>query len=62
MTHEQMTVHKALAELKTIDSRIAKAMDNAHYVVAIKHSAQKINGMTVGEFIENMKSDYQKTL
>lgn len=60
MTHEQMTVHKALAELKTIDSRIAKAMDNAHYVVAIKHSAQKINGMTVGEFIENMKSDYQK--
>ena len=60
MTHEQMTVHKALAELKTIDSRLTKAMGDTTYVMAVKHSAQKINGVTVDTFKEKMKSGYQK--
>ena len=60
MTHEKMTVHKALAELKTIDSRLTKAMGDTTYVMAVKHSAQKINGVTVDTFKEKMKSGYQK--
>ena len=60
MTHEQMTVHKALAELKTIDSRLTKAMSDVTYVMAVKHSVQKINGVTVDTFKEKMKSGYQK--
>jgi hypothetical protein len=60
MTTEKMTVHKALSELKTIDDRITKAMSAVPYVLAVKHSAEKINGITIVNFKENMKSGYQK--
>lgn len=60
MTTEKMTVHKALAELKTMDDRISKAIRDTTYVLAVKHSAEKINGMTVQNFKEKMRSGYQK--
>ena len=60
MTTEKMTIHKALAELKTLDDRIRKAMKEATYVLAVKHSAEKINGKTVTDFKDQMKSGYQK--
>lgn len=60
MTTEKMTIHKALAELKTIDARIAKAIHETPYVLAVKHSAEKINGMTVDNFKDKMRSGYQK--
>lgn len=60
MTTEKMTVHKALAELKTMDDRISKAMRETTFVLAVKHSAEKINGMTVNDFKAKMKSGYQK--
>lgn len=60
MTTEKMTVHKALAELKTMDDRISKSIRDTTYVLAVKHSAEKINGMTVANFKEKMKSGYQK--
>ena len=60
MTNEKMTIHRALAELKTMDDRISKAIDSVTYVMAVKHSAEKINGVPVAEFKENIKSGYQK--
>ena len=60
MTTEKMTVHKALAELKTMDARIEKAIRDTTYVLAVKHSAEKINGMPVANFKEKMRSGYQK--
>ena len=60
MTTEKMTIHKALAELKTMDDRIAKAIRDNTYVLAVKHSAEKINGKTVANFKEDMRSGYQK--
>jgi hypothetical protein len=60
MTTEKMTIHKALAELKTMDARIAKAIHEIPYVLAVKHSAEKINGMTVDNFKDKMRSGYQK--
>lgn len=60
MTTEKMTIHKALAELKTMDVRIAKAIHETPYVLAVKHSAEKINGMTVDNFKDKMRSGYQK--
>lgn len=60
MTTEKMTIHKALAELKTMDDRIAKAIRDTSYVLAVKHSAEKINGKTVASFKEDMRSGYQK--
>ena len=60
MTTEKMTVHKALAELKNMDARIEKAIRNTTYVLAVKHSAEKINGKTVANFKDDMRSGYQK--
>ena len=60
MTNESMTIHRALAELKTMDDRIEKAIDSVIYVMAVKHSAEKINGVPVAEFKENIKRGYQK--
>lgn len=59
-TKEQMTVHKALAELKVIDSRINNAIRSGTFVVANKHSNDKIHGVTINEFKNSMKSDFQK--
>ena len=60
MTNEKMTIHKALSELKTIDDRILKAIRSNTYVLAVKHSAEKINGVKVIDYKDNMKSGYQK--
>lgn len=60
MGAEKMTIHKALAELKTMDDRINKAIRSTSYVLAVKHSAEKINGVKVSNFKEQMRSGYQK--
>lgn len=60
MTQEKMTVHAALAELKTMDGRIEKAIQGSYFVTAVKKSTEKINGVKVAEFKNKMKSDYQK--
>lgn len=60
MTKEQMTVHKALAELKVMDSRIVKAIQEGSYVVANKHSNEKIKGMTIADYKEYMKAGHNK--
>lgn len=60
MTNEKMTVHKALAELKVIDSRISKAINEGTYVVSNKHSNEKIQGKTINDFKEYMRSCHNK--
>ena len=59
-TMEKMTVHKALAELKNYDDRISKAISSTTFVLAVKHSAEKINGVKVNDFKDKMRSGYQK--
>ena len=60
MNTEKMTIHKALAELKTMDDRINKTIRSTSYVLVAKHSAEKINGVKVNNFKEQMRSGYQK--
>uniref|UniRef100_A0AAU8B7P1 Uncharacterized protein n=1 Tax=Dulem virus 39 TaxID=3145757 RepID=A0AAU8B7P1_9CAUD len=60
MTTEKMTVHKALAELKLLDSRIEKAIAEGIYCVANKHSNDKINGIALDEYTNIMKGRYDK--
>lgn len=60
MTKETMTVHKALAELKLLDNRIDKAIAEGVYCVAKKHSAEKIGGVTLDEYISIMQGRYDK--
>ena len=60
MTTEKMTIHKALAELKIIDNRIDRAITESALVIANKHSNNKIDGKTISEYKDEMKSTYQK--
>ncbi len=62
MNTEKMTVHKALAELKIIDDRIEKVVDNTIFVEAVKNGTDKINGVSIDEFKNNEKSGYQKAI
>ena len=59
MTTEKMTVHKALCELKTLESRITKGISENIYVFANKHSNAKVGGMTVSAYCEEIKSKYE---
>ena len=43
-TVEKMTIHKALCELKILDSRINNAISSARFCLANKHSNEKVNG------------------
>lgn len=60
MTKETMTIHKALSELKTLDKRICEAIEGASFVLANKHSNEKIKGASIPKTISGMKSDYSK--
>ena len=62
MTHETMTIHAALSELKVLDDRITKAITSGKYVDAVKRSAEKINGMTVEEYKNKMRADHNRVV
>lgn len=61
MTTEKMTIHKALAELKIIDSRISNEINNATFVIANKHSNEKIKGIAISDFSKTMQSSWDKS-
>lgn len=56
---ESMTVHEALAELKTINSRIEKELNKTEFAFANKHSNDKVKGKTVEQLSQEIKSNYQ---
>jgi hypothetical protein len=60
MTTETMTIHKALAELKIIGDRIDKAISQGTYCRANKHSNEKINGVSLGEFKDQIQGSWDK--
>lgn len=60
MTTETMTIHKALAELKLLDSRINKEIRSGAYVTGKKHSDKLITGVPVDEVIRNIQAHYAK--
>lgn len=62
MTKETMNVHQALAELKTMESRITKAIREPDWVVANKHSNTKIGGVSVDEWKANAKAAQAKVM
>lgn len=59
-TVEEMTVHKALAELKIIGSRIEQSINNGIFCVANKHSNEKINGLKLENAKKVMIGNYDK--
>ena len=55
---ETMSIHKALAELKLLDSRCEKAISSCVFCVANKKSNNKINGVDKDEYINGMQASY----
>lgn len=60
MQKEIMTVHRALAELKTMDKRIEVAIVEGTYCIPNKHSNSKIKGVTVKEYEGVIQGCYDK--
>ena len=59
MTTETMTVHKALCELKLLNKRITKEINDCKFCVANKANNKKIGGKTINEYEESVKEEYQ---
>lgn len=62
MTTEKMNVHKAMIELKTLNSRIESAVARVQFVLSNKHSNEKINGTPVSRVIQDIKDSYQSVV
>lgn len=56
---ERMTIHKALSELKILNDRINREINDISFVVVNKHSNQKIAGAPVKDYIDKTKEQYQ---
>lgn len=62
MIHEKMTVHKALAELKTLDDRINSEITGSIFVKANRHNNTKIFGKSVEDFRADTTSSLQSVM
>lgn len=63
MTHETMSVHQALAELKVLDSRITKAIAGGKYMDVKRHCDKKIGGVDVGEYCtKTIRASYDSAI
>lgn len=56
---ETMTIHKGLAELKILESRIEKAIANNRYCIANQVTNNKIKGVDIKSIKEDIKADYK---
>lgn len=59
MNTKTMTIHEALAELKMLDNRIEDKIRSTSFIVANKVSNKKINGKSIGEYIQKANEAYQ---
>lgn len=54
-----MTITRALAEIKSLDTRISNATSQLHFVNVRKQSQQLVNGVQIKELEEVFKSNFQ---
>lgn len=59
MKTEQMTVHEALAELKMLDTRVDRKINEASFAIGNKKTNKKIGGKTVAEYMADANAAYQ---
>lgn len=60
MTKETMSVHRALAEKKTLISRLYKLLEDVPFVTRSTKGASVINGIKKGEYIDTMTAHWQQ--
>jgi len=61
MTTNEMTVTKALSELKLLDKRIHRSIDENDFIGYTVGKNKKVNHTDIGEFVENVESKYEST-
>lgn len=59
MTKEKMTIHEALSELKTLDSRISKKIKEFTPCVANRNNNYKVSGISREEFQNKAADDFK---
>lgn len=62
MTKETMNIHKALCELKILDDRIVRAVDDCRYVGVTKIVSKRVGSQTVDEFCNSVKDGYKSAM
>lgn len=60
MTKETMTIHKALSELKVLDSRIEDSIYDSKFCTVNKHINQKIDGVYIEDYKKLVVGKYDK--
>ncbi len=61
MTTNEMTVTKALSELKLLDKRIHRNIDENDFIGFTVGKNKKVNHTDIGDFVENVTSKYKST-
>lgn len=61
MTKETMTIHKALSELKLLDSRIDTTIDTSCYCTHRKNNTTQIAGINLDDYVALIKGSWDKT-
>jgi len=54
----EMTIHRALLELKTLKKRIENEIDHASFVTYVKGRADKVNGVPIKEVEAGFQGEY----
>ena len=62
MTKETMNIHKALCELKILDDRISRAVDDCRYVGVTKIVSKRVGSQNVEAFSESVKDGYKSAM
>lgn len=61
-TTQTMSIHRALSELKTLNDRIPKAIQEADFIVTDRKSAQKINGLSIEDYEKTIQAGFDKAV
>lgn len=56
---ETMTIHKALSELKILNSRIENQINDTTFVFSNKHNNTKVNGKPIADVISSIRDNYK---
>lgn len=61
-TTQTMSIHRALSELKTLNDRIPKAIQEADFIATDRKSAQKINGLSIDDYEKKIQAGFDKAV
>lgn len=61
-TTQTMSIHRALSELKTLNDRIAKTIQEADFIATDRKSAKKINGLSIEDYEKTIQAGFDKAV